>query len=126
MHGFVSVFVTVFRNFLKFLTCCHKSSKTFRSAKFAPLITRLEITHIKYRQPLCGLKCVITVFHSKYNVCTTKICLLLGKYIFSTNMNSFIKVNYSFPSKTWAGRPPELAGILCVKFRVVLLKKLPI
>ena len=60
-----------------------------RSLRMLPL----EITHIKYRQPLCGRKRVITVFRSKYNVSTTKIGFLLGKYIHSTNMNTFLKTD---------------------------------
>ena len=85
------------------------------------LIAPLEITYIKYRQRLCGRKRIITVFRCKYNVCTTKICFLLGKYILSTNMNSFLKTTCCFHSKTWAGRSPELAGILYVEFRTVAL-----
>ena len=35
-------------------------------------------------------------------------------------MNGFLETKYSFHSKTWAGRPPKLAGILYVKIRAVI------
>ena len=53
-----------------------------------PCIPRLEITHIKYRQRLCGQTCVMTLFRRKYSVSAAKISFLVG-YMVCTNVNSF-------------------------------------